>query len=234
MTGHDKRYEGLITLGEATDTDDAEGAVTATLPVPPIGPGRLRTLEAAFTGEIQQRPPAYSAIKTGGERAYAIARRGGDVDLPARPVTVYAMRLDQQDTTHLAITVHCGPGTYIRSLARDIGATLGCGAHLSALRRTSAGGFALDDAVTLGELEQATGAGTLEDLLFPADEGLLGTEAAILSAGNAHSLTLGQTVSTGAPERALLRVYDTAGEFVATGAIDGAGVLKPLKVFRAG
>jgi tRNA pseudouridine55 synthase len=231
MTAHDKRYEGVIRLGVRTETDDAEGAVLTEAPVPPLDHGRLRELEAQFTGALQQRPPAYSAIKVGGERAYTAARRGGALDLPARPVEVHRIQLTALGTATLAVEVHCGPGTYIRSIARDIGEVLGCGGHLAALRRTSVGRFTLAEAVPLAELERVCGAGALHELLLPADDGMLEADAAILGEEHAAAVSHGLRVPTGAEAAANpVRLYDVGGTFIGTGSIEIGGELRPLKV----
>jgi tRNA pseudouridine55 synthase len=235
MTAHDKRYEGVIRLGVRTETDDAEGAVIAEAPVPALMEERLRELEAQFSGPLQQRPPAYSAIKVGGERAYAAARRGDALDLPARPVEVHSIDLTVRDDSTLSVAVHCGPGTYIRSIARDIGEALGCGGHLTALSRTSVGAFSLFKAVSLAELEQVCSAGMLDELLLPADEGMLDADAAILGEEHAGALLHGIRVVTGAVEAANpVRLYDTAGTFIGTGSIEESGELRPLKVLSGG
>lgn len=232
MTGHDKRYEGEITLGVRTDTDDAEGSVIARADVPALDDTALRRIEAAFTGALQQVPPAYSAVKVAGQRAYSVARRGGDVALAPRAVTVHRIALRPLAPGRLAVTVECGAGTYIRSLARDIGELLGCGAHVSALRRTRAGRFDVANAVTLDELAAAVAGSTLDDILVPPDEGVIELPAALVSAGSAAALRNGAVLDVmplGVCDGPL-RVYDAAGYFVATAALDVSGRLRPVKV----
>jgi tRNA pseudouridine55 synthase len=157
VIGSTKNYRGTIRLGRSTVTDDAEGEVTATGPVDGITDEAIRDGLAAQTGEIDQVPSAVSAIKINGERAYKRVRDGEDVEIPARRVTVH--RLDVEDIRrgeHLDvdIDVSCSSGTYIRAIARDLGRTLGCGGHLTALRRTAVGGFTLAEASTLTQLEE--------------------------------------------------------------------------------
>jgi tRNA pseudouridine55 synthase len=146
MVGHDKAYTGIIQLGASTTTDDAEGEVTERAPVPALTADDQRRVAAAFTGRIEQVPPAYSAVKVAGQRAYAVARKGGAVSLGARPVTVYEMALELEGSDRLRIEVRCSSGTYVRSLARDMGVALGTLGHLAALRRKSVGGFGVEDA----------------------------------------------------------------------------------------
>jgi tRNA pseudouridine55 synthase len=151
----DKAYRATLQLGVRTDTDDLQGTVLSRDPLP--GPLLASELEAAlepFRGDIQQRPPAYSAVHVQGQRAYALARGGQSVVLPARPVTVHELDLIHWDPAsgQLELEISCSAGTYIRSLARDLGDALGCGAALACLRRTRALGFVLDACVGLDDL----------------------------------------------------------------------------------
>jgi tRNA pseudouridine55 synthase len=166
-----KLYEAKVRFGESTETYDAEGATTsATGEVP--SDAQIDTALEMFRGDIQQVPPPYSAIKLKGKKAYELAREGKPVELNARNVTVYELTKLQYDPPELRIRVECSAGTYIRSLAHDLGETLNTGAHLSALRRLRAGPFGLEDAVTLDELEKAMGRGGWQDFLRPASEAL--------------------------------------------------------------
>lgn len=147
-----KGYVATVQLGSTTDTDDAEGAVLATQPVPSLDATLLETTLAHFRGTISQIPPIYAAIRVDGRRLYEYARAGETVDIPSRSVTIERLELLDWTSDTLQINVACSKGTYIRSLARDIGAMLGCGAHLTALRRTRAGSFDLSTAIPLDEL----------------------------------------------------------------------------------
>jgi tRNA pseudouridine55 synthase len=236
MTAHDKRYEGTITLGVTTDTDDAEGIVIGTRPVRPVDAARLRAIERAFSGTIQQRPPAFSAISVGGTRAYASARRGVAVALPDRPVQVHSLQLSVLTATKLSIRVHCGPGTYIRALARDIGGHLGCGAHLSALRRTSAGSFSVAEAVTLDALTRAVEHGALEELLLPSDDGVRDMPAALITCERGALITRGEPLAPLRVPRCpvpLARIYEAAGAFLGVAEVTEAGMIRPIKVFAS-
>ncbi|SEJ48687.1 tRNA pseudouridine(55) synthase TruB [Demequina mangrovi] len=156
IVGHDKEYEATIRLGQSTVTDDAEGEVTATVDASTIADGAIRSAIADLTGDILQRPSAVSAIKVDGKRAYARVRGGEDVELPARPVTVAAFELlavrGAAGLVDLDVRVEVSSGTYVRALARDLGAALGVGGHLTALRRTRVGRIGLDRARTLEDL----------------------------------------------------------------------------------
>jgi tRNA pseudouridine55 synthase len=149
-----KQYLTTVKLGATTPTDDLESPAT---PWPGASPPAFAQLEFAiqtFSGEILQRPPAYSAMKIGGRRAYDIARRGGEVQLQPRPVQIYNIELLEYDWPLVKLRIDCGRGTYIRAIARDLGEMLNCGGHLTQLARTRVGGFALNDAITLDQLEQ--------------------------------------------------------------------------------
>ncbi|MGW5453221.1 MULTISPECIES: tRNA pseudouridine(55) synthase TruB [Nocardia] len=154
-----KAYTATIRLGQSTITDDAEGEVVATTPALHVTDADIAAGVAALTGDIQQVPATVSAIKIDGERAYARARAGEDVQLAARPVTVSRFdvlaRRESGDFVDLDVEVDCSSGTYIRALARDLGAALGVGGHLTALRRTRVGPFTLEHARTLDELAAA-------------------------------------------------------------------------------
>ncbi|MFE9653620.1 tRNA pseudouridine(55) synthase TruB [Micromonospora sp. NPDC006431] len=159
VIGAAKSYTATIRLGQATITDDAEGEVVATTPAGAVADDAIRAALAAQTGEIDQVPSAVSAIKINGQRAYKRVREGEIVELPARRVTisrldVLAVRRDVPDVVDVDVDVTCSSGTYIRAIARDAGAALGVGGHLTALRRTAVGGFTLAEAATLDALEQ--------------------------------------------------------------------------------
>lgn len=163
----DKAYEAGVRLGVSTDTGDAEGQVVATHAVD-VSEVALREVLARFVGEIEQVPPMYSALKRDGKPLYEYARAGIELEREARRVKISAIELVSFDGDHFVMRVDCSKGTYIRSLAMDIGAALGCGAHLCALRRTRIGAFEIADSVPLAQLEQAD-AGGRDAMLAPAD-----------------------------------------------------------------
>lgn len=235
LTGHDKRYTGEIVLGRSTTTDDAEGDTIEERAIPAVTESDLRDLERRFTGPILQLPPAFSAIKVAGKRAYAVARAGDTPRLEPRAVAVHALSLAAVSPGRLALELHCGPGTYVRSLARDIGAALGCGGHLGSLRRRSAGPFRVEAATTLEELEAEAGRGAVEELLVPADEGMRGHEAAILAADGcrrfAHGLMHHSSSGAEMPA-AVARIYATSGEFLGVGSVSSLGEIRPVKVLN--
>ena len=147
-----KAYRADVLLGITTTTDDAEGEIVAEQPVPALDHAALQAALAPFIGMIRQVPPIYSAIQVGGQRMYDVARRGETVELAPRPVEIDQIDVVATQPPHVTLDVVCGKGTYIRALARDLGAALGCGAHLAALRRTAVGPLRIDAAVPLDDL----------------------------------------------------------------------------------
>jgi tRNA pseudouridine55 synthase len=158
LTLTEKQYDATIRLGQATSTDDAEGEITSTAPARGVTAEALARAVNRLTGEIRQVPPAVSAIKVDGQRAYRLARKGATPELKPRPVTVYEFTVTDirpaGDTTDVDATVRCSSGTYIRALARDLGQDLGTGGHLTRLRRTRVGGYGLGQAKTLEQLAE--------------------------------------------------------------------------------
>lgn len=156
LLGHlmltEKAYDATIRLGVATTTDDAEGEVTATAPTGGVDPAAVREVLAGLVGDIEQVPTAVSAIKVDGKRAYARVRDGEQVELKARPVTIHELVVHEVALPDVRISVRCSSGTYVRAIARDLGAAIGVGGHLTALRRTAVGPFDLAVARTLDEL----------------------------------------------------------------------------------
>ncbi|GBD10286.1 tRNA pseudouridine synthase B [Candidatus Thermoflexus japonica] len=171
LLGHDKRYRATIRLGIRTDTDDAEGRILSERPVEVSRESLEETLRS-FVGEILQTPPAFSAIRQGGERLYEKARRGEAVAPPPRWVRIDELRLVEWNPPWATIEVACSAGTYIRALARDIGERLGCGAHLTELRRLASGPFTLADAIPWELLEAAARAGGWLRYLRPMADAL--------------------------------------------------------------
>ena len=201
LTAGQKVYRAEAQLGVTTDTYDADGQVTATAPVPLLTDDDLRNALAGFVGKIQQRPPAYSAIKQDGEAAYRKARRGEAVDLPARLDIIHGIELLDWDpaTAKLSIEVTCGPGTYIRSLSHDLGQALGCGAVLTRLTRTRSSQFSIEDAVDLDTLADAARSGDLSPYLHPIEAALHKLTRVPVDAEQVTRLTHGQFLSCPTP-----------------------------------
>ena len=194
MLDGDKVYDFTIRFGEQTDTLDAEGAVIATSDGRPT-PAALAAVLPRFTGPIEQRPPAYSALKVDGKRAYDLARAGEDVVLAARAVTVRGLSIVSTDAEQATLTAHVSKGTYIRSLARDIALALGTVGHVTYLRRTKAGPFALAHAISLDILAEAAKARTLEQYLLPLGAGLDDIPAFPLTPDQAGALRQGRILA---------------------------------------
>jgi tRNA pseudouridine55 synthase len=150
----DKEYEGAIELGKTTDSQDADGEVTESRPVPPLSEEQVRAAMAGFLGDQYQTPPMYSAIKIGGVPLYKRARRGEEVEREPRFIRVMAWDLLSLELPRLTFRLRCTKGTYVRTLAHDLGTKLGCGAHLCALRRTATDRFNVSQALTLGQIEE--------------------------------------------------------------------------------
>lgn len=233
LTGHDKRYTGVVQLGRTTTTDDADGETLEERPVPRLTQAALEAHVAGFRGAILQRPPAFSALKVQGKRAYDLARAGADVQLAGRPVTIYRFQAELLTADMVAVEIICSSGTYIRSLARDLGDAIGCGGHLAALRRESAGPFSVGEAISLEDLAGAVAEDELGDQLIPTDEGISDFEAAILGGPATLAMVQGRPwqcangpVSAANPAR----IYAASGEFIGVGSISNLGEIRASKV----
>jgi len=224
-----KRYRFGVRWGERRDSDDAEGRVIATSAVRP-GEAQLARVLAAFVGEIEQVPPAYSALKVGGERAYALARRGEQPALAARTVHVSSLVLTGADADGAAFEVACGKGTYVRALARDIARACGTVGHVSWLHRSAVGPFTDAHANPLDKVDALGHSLALAECLLPVDAVLADIPALPLTAREADRLRHGQAVP--APGAAPGRVRAMAGSRLVALAEIGAGRARPLRVFN--
>ncbi len=225
----DKAYRAEATLGIATDSEDAEGEVISEQPVPGFQRADIEAVLARFRGSIEQVPPMHSALKHQGQRLYELARRGETVHRPPRPVTLHQLTLVEMDLPRLLLDVVCSKGTYIRSLIRDIGLQLGCGAHMSALERTASGPFRLDQAIGLDALS-AMDRDAARALLHPADEALAHLPAVRLDDNASRRLLQGQRLAGVADgDAGLVRVY-AESDFIGIGERDGMGRLKARRL----
>ena len=172
VSASDKRYQATIRLGSSTDTFDAEGVITNSSTDVNVTEEQFEELLSQFIGEIEQTPPPYSAVKVGGQKAYEKARAGEEVELMPRKINVYSLDLLEWAPPEVVIDVFCSSGTYVRSLANDLGNELGVGAHLVGLRRTKSGQFTLRDAVSLRRLRESFEVGDWYQYLIPAAEAL--------------------------------------------------------------
>lgn len=232
LIDHAKKYRARVRLGIETDTYDATGNIVAQREVPGT-PDHIESALQSFVGKFAQMPPAYSAIKKNGVPHYKLARRGVQVETQPRDVEIYSIALREIALPEIEFDVHCSKGTYIRSLAHDLGEKLGCGGHLSALTRTAVGNFSVKDSVSLDQLREAFANGHAEQHLIPMDEALLHFEAIVVDPQTAKQIQNGSALYCGrAFTTPLLRAYSIAGEFIAI--IERgteAGVWKPKKVF---
>ena len=167
LTDWDKSYEGELTLGKTSDTLDGDGIVTQSGTEPNVSIEDIEKILKKYTGTFEQQVPAYSAVKVNGKELYKYARKGQDVAAPVRKVEIAAIDLVSYEKPRLTIRVDCGKGTYIRTLADDIGRDLGCGAYLSRLKRTRVGSHTIDDALTLEQVTKARELGNLAEWVLP-------------------------------------------------------------------
>lgn len=225
----DKAYEATLKLGVTTTTADAEGEVLQTRPVA-VSPALLDAALAKFTGPISQVPPMYSALKRDGKPLYEYARAGVELEREARNVVIHKIELLAWQGDQVRIAVDCSKGTYIRTLAEDIGEFLGCGAHLTALRRTRIATITLDGAVTLEQLENAAD----RDALLAATESLLSDlPAAHLDAAASDRLLHGQPVAVAGVSAPRYRTYAADGRFIGLCQLDAQGRLAPKRLVAA-
>ena len=234
-----KLYRFTVRWGEERDTDDAEGRVTATSEARP-SPEAIQAALPAYLGTIQQVPPRYSAIKIEGERAYDLARDGEVVELQARPVDIARLELiEAPDADHAVLEAECGKGTYVRSLARDIGRALGCYGHVSALRREAVSPFRPESMILVEDLEAlchraAAGEGSLADALMPVETALDDIPAVAVSRADAARLARGQAVllrGRDAPNFRGTVAVTVAGQLLALAELDH-GEIVPKRVFN--
>jgi tRNA pseudouridine55 synthase len=231
VSASDKRYQAVIRLGSTTDTYDAEGEETSSAPVE-ITEEQFDTELKSFIGEIEQTPPPYSAIKIKGKKAYELAREGEEVELLPRKIQVYNLELLEWAPPEAVIDVYCSSGTYVRSLAHDLGEKLGCGAHLVGLRRTKSGRFTLRDAVPLRKLREAFDAGNWYQYLIPAAEALSDWHALELTHEQVESVRHGHRVPGNPGEGQWARGISEAGELIALLEFDeSSNEWQPKKVF---
>ncbi len=226
LTLHDKRYDATIALGATTTTDDAEGEVVATYDTSEVTEAAVRAAAAALVGEIEQVPPAVSAISVGGVRSYARARRGEDVALAPRRVVVHALEVRAVRGPEVDVSVHCGSGTYVRALARDLGAALGTGGHLTALRRTASGPYALP-APDLAAVERD---GVAAHLVPLADAARAAFPAVAVDADDARRVLTGVRIAVSDPPPAPFAVFDGDGALLALAEVRADGRLGYLAV----
>jgi tRNA pseudouridine55 synthase len=234
MLDDDKRYQVVVRLGVMTDTGDTEGAVIETKPVPALSVDDILACLDKFTGDIDQVPPMYSALKQGGKKLYELAREGKTVERKARRITIFELKLLGFSQDLLTLDVFCSKGTYIRSLAEDIGHALGCGGTVKELRRLEAGRFKIEQAKTIEQLA-AMDRQSLLQCLIPADKPLEAFPAVQLSEQQAICIKHGQTIYHSSQDsdnrQGMVRMYnDTV--FLGLGEMRLDGKIAPKKLFN--
>ncbi len=236
----DKRYQAIAKLGVTTTTADNEGDVVTTRPVPAFSTTQLTQLTAAFTGQITQVPSMFSALKHQGTPLYKLARQGIQVARKPRQITIKSLVIDDYCADELHITVHCGKGTYIRNLVEDMGEALGCGAHVSQLRRIGVGDYQIADMVELSTLQASQFYQCVEYVHPVASFGsyprveLAQDVASALLCGRTTSLTSDQLVGLGSPSPGLLRAFTDKMGFIGIVTLDQDGGLAAKRMMSSG
>lgn len=233
VSASDKRYQATIRLGSSTDTYDAEGIVTdSSTSIEDITEERFSEILQQYVGEIQQVPPPYSAVKVKGKKAYEMARKGENVELQPRTINVYSLEVLEWAPPEVVVDVYCSSGTYVRSLANDLGNELGCGAHLIGLRRTKSGRFTLRDAVPLRRLQESFDAGDWYRNLIPAAEALADWPMVELNADEVELVRHGHRVAADPDASGWARAISQQGDLVALVEYDAnTNEWQPRKVF---
>lgn len=232
LTEADKTYVATLKLGVTTTTGDAEGAVLEVLPVK-VSREQFTRVCQKFLGDIQQTPPMYSALKYEGKPLYEYARAGIEVPRDSRQVCIRNIQINDFAQDQAIITVRCSKGTYIRTLAEDIGKSLGCGAHLIALRRTETAGYSIAQTITLEQFEAMSEAERLACLAAP-DSAVADLPLVILDAERVFYLLQGQPVwQSGEIPRGLLRLYGDKGQFLGLGELQVDGKIAPKRLMQS-
>lgn len=236
LTDRSKEYQAVMLLGITTDTEDISGKVLEQTDVD-VNEEQLIEAVNSFIGEYDQIPPMYSAIKINGKKLYELAREGRVVERKPRKVTISEIEILKVDFPRVTMKISCGKGTYIRSLCRDIGAKLGCGACMEALTRTRVGIFAIDEAKTLGDIETVAGKEAFMDMLYPVDEVFKEYPEVVASGRRAMLVSNGNKFLRNDNEPdGMVRVYIEEGtkKFAGVYESDKEGFYKPYKMFQNG
>jgi tRNA pseudouridine55 synthase len=232
LTELDKEYVATVRLGTVTDTQDLAGTVLEVHPVPDLSPQAVQEALAAFVGVIDQVPPMYSALHRGGKRLYELAREGQVVEREPRRVTVHSIALEAIRLPELTIRVRCGKGTYVRTLAADLGGALGCGGTLASLVRTRVGPYELEASVGWEEIRDSRHGEALWNRVLPCDSALVGLPAVGLTAAQSARYVHGQTVTLPGSPDGWLRVYAPDGACLGVG-LGRLGSVKPERLLNA-
>lgn len=233
----DKSYTSTFVLGETTTTGDADGEILASTDSSAVTREQLEQALVNFRGEIEQIPSMYSAIKHQGKPLYQLARAGVEVERKVRRVTIFSFDIldfTAGERAQLEVSVRCSKGTYVRSLAEDLGQLLGCGAHVGSLRRTQSGPFSIEQCVSLEQIESLAGERKFDELnglLLPVDSGLEGMATVVLPEASSYYLRQGQPVlASNMPTAGFVRIVEDSGEFLGVGEIMDDGRLAPRRL----
>ncbi len=232
----DKHYQATCKLGGETTTGDAAGELVREMPIPKLDRQQVETVLAKFIGDIEQVPPMYSALKHKGQRLYKLAYQGLEVERPSRPVKIHSLQLLALQNSYFEIDVKCSKGTYIRTLAEDIGKCLGCGAHIESLRRVGAGPFTQESMIEYPRLEELAQEGhqSLDSVLLGVDTALLDLPKVSLEESLAFYLCQGQAVTVAnAPTQGLLRIYGVGNTFLGLGKVLDDGRIAPSRLIKS-
>ena len=230
----DKQYQVSCQLGVVTDSGDSDGNVLTTSPVPAFTEQDLLDLIPTFIGEQDQVPPMFSALKYQGQPLYKLARQGIEVERKARRITIYDIKLLSITAESFTLDVRCSKGTYIRTLVEDISHALGCGGHVSMLRRTAAAGYQIERAVTVEQLEHLAQQGlqSLDAILLPTEGALPDWPTISVSDDMVIALRFGQTIKVDQSfESAQVRLFDLNNKFLGLGEMSEQGIVAPKRVF---
>lgn len=232
VSASDKRYQATIRLGSSTDTFDSEGTIVSSASIDDLTEDHFNEVLGKFIGEIEQTPPPYSAVKVQGRKAYDMAREGEEFELEPRIINVYSLEVLEWAPPEVVIDVYCSSGTYVRSLANDLGKELGTGAHLVGLRRTKSGRFTLRDAVPMRRLQEAFDAGNWYRNLIPAAEALADWPMLELNADQVELVRHGHRIPASPEQKGLARGVSEQGDLVALLEVDlETQEWQPRKVF---
>lgn len=229
----DKRYTCTAQLGVTTTTGDKEGEELQIRTVNPFNKADIEKILKLFRGDIEQIPPMFSALKHNGQPLYKLARQGIEIKRKARQVTIHELTLLDLTEDSITLDIRCSKGTYIRTLAQDIGEALGCGAHLSMLRRTEVSPFDCEKLYTIEDIEKLSIEKKLDDLLLPIDSALPDLPKLSLNSDDARFIQNGVKVTQkNLPEAGLIRLYLEDGEFIGIGYCSSDGRLAPKRLMR--
>jgi tRNA pseudouridine55 synthase len=233
----DKYYRVEITLGVRTNTGDAEGEIIETRPASHVTEEQIQAVIPSFLGDILQVPPMFSAIKMNGKPLYELARQGIEIERQPRAVHIHQLTLEEKQGTCATFFIHCSKGTYVRTIAEEVGEKLGCGAHVSQLRRVAVAPYEKAPMITLAELEQVQkeqGTNALQHYLIPLESSVQGFPAIKLSTSAAFYLRTGQSVTVPhLPSEGLVRIFSEHADFMGIGEITNDGRVAPRRLLNA-